>query len=149
MSLLSTFTNLLTLTFSQLYALYISPDNYASVAFPLYIQPITSNYLVRMALSYQLRKAAEAELLKQSPMIDMEALYREGEKAFSALSELLGEDHYFFGEAQPGLFDASVFAYTHILLDEGMVWKDKRIIKDLEKWDNLVRHREKILEEWF
>ncbi len=102
-----------------------------------------------MALSYQLHKAAEAELLKQSPMIDVEALYREGEKAFLALSELLGEDNYFFGEAQPGLFDASVFAYTHILLDEGMVWKDKRIVEDLEKCDNLVRHREKILEEWF
>jgi len=93
----------------QLYSIYLSAANFASIARPLYVNPSSSNRLVRITLSYQLRSAAEAELLKQTPIIDADAIYRESDRAFEALSDLLGEDEYFFGEMKPGLFDASVF----------------------------------------
>ena len=102
-----------------------------------------------MILSHQLRNAAQAELLKQAPTIDVEALYRESKKALDALSELLGDDRYFFDEEKPGIFDAAVFAYTNILLDDGMQWEARRMNEDLASFKNLVGHRKRILDEYF
>ena len=82
-------------------------------------------------------------------MIDADALYRDSDKALEALSDLLGDDEFFFGERRPGLFDASVFAYTHIFLDESLDWKQKRLQEALEQFDNLVEHRKRIVEGWF
>ncbi len=79
----------------------------------------------------------------------MEALYRDCDKAFEALSDLLGDDEYFFGEETPGLFDASVFAYTHIFLDGNLDWKHTRLRDGLEQHGNLVEHQKRILEDWF
>ncbi len=133
----------------QLYTLYLIPSNFVAVAKPLYILPTSSSTLVHLSLSHSLRAAAEAELLKQSAVIDVGALYRECDSAFSALSELLGEDRYFFSAEKPGLFDANVFAYTHLLLDEGMGWKERRMVDMLGGYENLVRHRRRISEEYF
>lgn len=82
-------------------------------------------------------------------MLDVEALYRHCDKAFEALSELLGNDEFFFGEGTPGLFDASVFAYTHIFLDENLIWKHTRLREELEQYSNLVEHQKRIVENWF
>ena len=82
-------------------------------------------------------------------MIDVEALVRDCDGAFGALSELLGADEFFFGEDAPGLFDASVFAYTNVFLDEGLEWKQRRVREGLDRYGNLVAHRERIMEGWF
>ena len=79
----------------------------------------------------------------------MEAIYRESDKALEALSELLGDHKHFFGEAKPGLFDASVFAYVNVLLDENLDWKDRRMQEGLRACQNLVAHRERILKKYF
>ena len=98
---------------------------------------------------HQLRVAAEGELYKQSPRIDAEAIYQGSDKAFGALSELLGDEDYYFGERKPGLFDASVFAYTNVLLDEGLDWKVTRMAEGLLTYSNLVEHRQRIFETYF
>lgn len=77
-------------------------------------------------------------------VIDIDDLYSEANNAFGALSTLLGEDIFFFGSTNPGLFDAAVFAYTHLLLEERMGWKETRMRKGLEKHENLVGHRQRI-----
>lgn len=79
----------------------------------------------------------------------MGAIHRDCDKAFDALSELLGENEYFFGERRPGLFDASVFAYTNVLLDDTLEWRDARIKEQLRKYQNLVEHRERIADKFF
>lgn len=71
------------------------------------------------------------------------------EEAFEALSILLGARPWFFGERSPTLFDASVFAYTHLILDEAMEWKKNKMSEQLKKWENLVQHRESILQMYF
>ena len=129
--------------------MYLSSPNFTSIARPLYIDSSTSTTLFRHALAYQLRTAAETELLKQSTMIDVETIYRESGKAFEALSELLGEDRYFFGETKPGLFDASVFAYINVLQDHKLDWKDRRMHQQLKGCENLLEHRQRILESFF
>lgn len=100
-------------------------------------------------LSIQLRDSARNELLKCSPYIDVGDIYASARKALDALSSLLGDDQFFFGKSDPGLFDASLFAYTHLILDESLGWKHNPLATDIKKHDNLVQHRERIFNTYF
>lgn len=104
---------------------------------------------MRASISRSLRAAAETELLKHASIIDTDDLYSEADKAFESLSVLLGENDWFFGNETPALFDASVFAYTQLLLDEGLGWKEKKLCMALRRRENLVRHRERLLVRYF
>ena len=68
----------------------------------------------------------------------MDDIYSEAEKAFEALSFLLGDDEWFFGSVKPGLFDAAVFAYTHLLLDDGLGngWGEQILCRMVKKRKN-------------
>lgn len=134
---------------TKLYTLYLDDRNFNTVARQLYIVPCSSNSLVRTAIAYQLQNAATEELLKHSKVIDGDEILLEAKLAFEALSNLLGQDEYFFGAAKPGLFDASVFAYSHLLLDKSLGWKNEQLAHHLEKSKNLVNHRERILQDFF
>jgi len=142
--------NKLILTTHQLYSIYLSP-NFTTIAEPLYILPTSSNPFVRLTIAKELRTAAEKELLKFSTVIAAETLYNQAEEAFAALDMLLADDDWFFGAARPGLFDASVFAYTHLLLDEGLGkgWLDTRLRDALMSRKRLTTHRDRILTIYF
>ncbi|KAG4031829.1 hypothetical protein MFRU_008g01880 [Monilinia fructicola] len=128
-----------------LHALYLTPSNFRAIATPLYIDPTSSSPLVRLYTSHQLRSAAESELRKSAEIIDEDLIYREADRAWEALSLLLGEEKWFAGDG-PGIFDASVFAYTWLLGDEGLGWEkgDTRLGEGVERWKNLVQHRQRI-----
>jgi metaxin len=128
-----------------LYALYLDDENFDAVARRLYVDPTTTNPLVRAALAFELRQAAQTELRKTSQYVDASALEAEAGEAFEALSTLLGDDQHFFARPNPGLFDASVFAYTHLILDDKMGWKQNRLGQLLKQHTNLVQHRERLL----
>ncbi|KZF23605.1 hypothetical protein L228DRAFT_246412 [Xylona heveae TC161] len=178
-----------------LYNLYLEPLNFSTVAYPLYISPVSSNPAVRATVASQLTRAAAHELLTHqassgssgcvadlnssswsilgnnsalaASYVDVDDLYSEAENAFDALEKLLGdEDEWFFGQAQPGMFDASVFAYTALLLrfdddvgvsdaveheqgSDKVVWQEKRLVKALKRRRNLVRHCRRIEELYF
>jgi metaxin len=134
---------------SKLYTLYLDDLNFDSVAQRLYILPSSSNRLVQLTLAQQLQHAAKEELQKYAPVIDGDEIILEAKLAFEALSNLLGGDDYFFGTKGPGLFDASVFAYTHLLLDKKLGWKNEQLAHQLKKSKNLVDHRERILQRFF
>lgn len=135
---------------SQLYSIYLS-QNFISIAEPLYILPTSSNPFVRLTIARELRLAAEKELLKFSAIVSAETLYNQAEEAFTALDSLLGDNEWFFGAENPGLFDASVFAYTHLLLhdDLGKGWLDTRLRDTLMSRQRLIAHRNKILGKYF
>ncbi|KAI4121841.1 MAG: hypothetical protein LQ338_006139 [Usnochroma carphineum] len=137
-----------------LHTLYLQHANFSTVARPLYISRTTTSSLVRFSLSHHLRTAALSEILKtsSSPMVDIDALYRASDEAFSALSVLLGDNEWFFGEEEAGLMDASVFAYTHLLLDKAMGWEEvERMGQGLRegRWKNLAEHRRRIFEKCY
>ncbi|KAL8934762.1 MAG: hypothetical protein Q9211_005059 [Gyalolechia sp. 1 TL-2023] len=138
-----------------LHTVYLTPQNFDAVALRLYITPETSSYLVHMSLAQTLQSAALEEIIRSStsPIIDIDSLYRESDKAFSALSELLGANDWFFGADTPGLLDASVFAYTYLLCDNAMGWKEEgeRLGKELRggRWPNLVEHGRRIYERYY
>ncbi|CAI6340880.1 unnamed protein product [Periconia digitata] len=136
-----------------LYTLYLSP-NFSTLAEPLYILPTSTNPLVRLSTASTLQSAAAAELLKTSAVINADELHRQADEAFAALEMLLGDNEWFFGAEKPGLWDASVFAYTHLLLDERLsgvegCWVDSRVRDLVRARKGLVGHRERILKGWF
>ncbi|KAL1606375.1 hypothetical protein SLS60_003777 [Paraconiothyrium brasiliense] len=133
-----------------LYSVYLS-SNATSIAEPLYILPTSANPFVRLATAKDLRRAAEKEILKFSAIIDAEELYKQAEEAFEALETALGEDFWFFGAEKPGLFDASVFSYTHLLMDDslGNGWTDTRLRDALLKRRHLTSHRDRIVSSHF
>ena len=132
-----------------LFTLYLDERNSEAVAKELYIYPTSSNPLVQMTLFRQLKQAAHDELLRNTSYIKEEELYLEAENAFAALSTLLGDDTYFFGKERPTLLDASVFAYTHLLLDKSLNWQNTRLADSLRESENMVQHREKLLSSYF
>lgn len=134
----------------QLYSIYLY-HNSISIAEPLYILPASSNPFVRLTIARDLRLAAEKELLKFSTIIDAETLHNQAEEAFAALEMLLGDDDWFFAAERPGLFDASVFAYTHLLLDDGLGrgWVDTRLRDALMSRKRLITHQNRVLRVYF
>ncbi|OHE95333.1 hypothetical protein CORC01_09344 [Colletotrichum orchidophilum] len=156
-----------------LHALYLSPPN-ADLLSRLYIAPASNNPLVRLTLAHQVRSAAEAEVLKvtRSAVVDKARIHADARAAFKALAALLeesdsgagsekkggaaaaaaaekGDGEWFFGCESPTLFDASVFSYTHLLLDEEFGWVDGSLSEILREFPILVRHRERLLERCF
>ncbi|PNS20910.1 hypothetical protein CAC42_2841 [Sphaceloma murrayae] len=129
-----------------LYQLYLHPQN-APLLHTLYVAPCTASSPVQTALAHQLRSAAEEELRKSSGgrRIPEEALMREGEEALDALEEMLGQDEWFFGAGEAGLFDAAVFAYTHLLLEEDELgWGWNPLGGGLKGRKALVKHRRRV-----
>lgn len=139
----------------QLHALYLDPTNTPLLS-ALYLPPSSLSPLVRGPLAHTLRAAAVAQVLATTrrPLIDAAALLAEAAAAFRALSALLAGDVWFFGGDAPGLFDADVFAYTHLILDDdhhprsssGAVlgWGEHgcALRACLAGFDNLVAHRD-------
>jgi metaxin len=98
-----------------------------------------------------LQAAAASELAKSSysSTICAADIMREAANALAALSELLGEDQWFFGQKQPSMLDASVFAYTQLILDESLQWGENELATYVTQHRNLVNHRDRILKQLF
>lgn len=135
---------------AKLYQLYLHPLN-STLVHSLYVAPCSSSILVQHAISHQLRDAAGRELAKASysSRISEADIMREARDALSALSELLGHDRWFFGQAQPSMLDASIFAYTHLVLDEQLEWGENELARQVSQHQNLVQHRNTILSLYF
>ncbi|RMY83348.1 hypothetical protein D0862_11728 [Hortaea werneckii] len=134
-----------------LYQLYLNPAN-AALLHDLYIAPCSSNPFVQLAIGHHLREAATTELTKSlaSDTIVEDELMHEAEEAFSALSQLLSENDWFFELDRPSLFDANVFSYTHLLADQGgLQWRENKLGGLLKQHENLLRHRERVVSMYF
>ncbi|KID87788.1 hypothetical protein MGU_05026 [Metarhizium guizhouense ARSEF 977] len=127
-----------------LHALYISPRHTPLLA-RLYLPP---SPLVSTPLLHTLRSAATNEILKTTrrPLLLPEQLYSDARTAFQTLDTVLGFDEWFFGAPEPALFDAEVFAYTHLILDASFGWQDDALGACLEGCDRLVEHRNRLYE---
>ncbi|KAI0440671.1 putative mitochondrial outer membrane protein [Xylaria telfairii] len=128
-----------------LYTLYLSSAN-AELLDCLYIAPATSSRPVRATIAYQIRHAAELEIVRSTgrDAIHPTALYKDAKEAFGALDVVLGDEKWFFGSEVPALFDATVFSYTHLILHEGLAWKNRRLNEILNEYPRLVDHRNRI-----
>ncbi|KAL7623067.1 hypothetical protein AAE478_006746 [Parahypoxylon ruwenzoriense] len=128
-----------------LHSLYLSRPNSALLSH-LYVTPFSRSQIVRATILYKLRDAAEAEILRSmgTRVVDPRALYKGAKEAFEALSIVLGSEDWFFGSPEPSLFDATVFAYTHLLLHDGLAWEDQRLTDIVKEFPNLVEHGDRI-----
>ncbi|KAK4104277.1 hypothetical protein N658DRAFT_557197 [Parathielavia hyrcaniae] len=121
----------LSLRNAWLHALYLDPSNTALLQ-RLYIRPASSSRGVQATLLCQLRRAAAEQIANTSSSmvlstaaassadaVDEEAVYAAARDALGALASLLGESEtgWFFGAEGPGVFDASLFSYTHLMME--------------------------------
>lgn len=132
------------LTYSQLHALYLIPAN-APLLTSLYLP---SSALLRASLHHTLHAAATSEILKTTRCahISPPQLYADAAAALRSLSAILADDDWFFGASGPGLFDADVFAYTYLMLDDALAWRDTALAGCLDGLHNLRRHRNRLYE---
>ncbi|QUC23265.1 uncharacterized protein UV8b_07506 [Ustilaginoidea virens] len=126
--------------------------------YTLYVDPTHTDLLARLYLPAarptrglllrSLRSAAADEVRRTTrrPLLQPEPLYADAERAFAALSAVLGRDEWFFGARQPGLFDADVFAYTYLILDGSLGWRGDALRECVSKCGNLVRHRDRLFQ---
>lgn len=130
-----------------LYSLYLSPEN-ARLLKQLYLAPATSSQAVRATILYQLNRAAEQQILKSTgkDAVDPLVLYKGAKEAFGAIDALLNDGVWFFGVEAPGLFDATVFSYTHLILHDSLAWENRRLTEILSEFPRLVDHRNRILQ---
>ncbi|KAK4241616.1 hypothetical protein C8A03DRAFT_30198 [Achaetomium macrosporum] len=159
----------LSLRNAWLHALYLDPC-YTALLRRLYIAPCSSSRAVQTTLLYQLRRAAAEQILASSTnkvvsssspagaeAIDEEVVYAAAWDALCALASLLAESEtgWFFGAQRPGTFDASLFAYTHLMMEympEGSSAAEGRrrtmalgaMVARAGKGE-LARHRERVL----
>ena len=138
-----------TIRSAWLYYLYLDDDNFRAVAWPLYVMSASSSYPIRLSLARQLRSAAMEELLKTNAVIDPQDLYAQAERAFQALSTLLGGSQFFFDQTTPGLFDASLFAYTQIILADHLTFSNPTLKRALQQHENLIQHRDRLIRGFF
>ncbi|OBT86079.1 hypothetical protein VE02_05720 [Pseudogymnoascus sp. 03VT05] len=131
-----------------LHAVYLTPAN-ASLPTLLYLRPATSSWLVQTYQSHTLRRAAREQLSIAAPggVVDIDDVYARAAAAFEALAGALeGEEWVLGGEGgEVTMLDAEVFAYTHLVLEEGMGWGDGRLGREVGRWRALVEHRERVL----
>ena len=132
-----------------LHYLYLDDDNFKAVAWPLYVASASSSYAVRLSLTRQLQSAAREELLKTNTVLDPQALYVHAGQAFQALSTLLADNDFFFEQTTPGMFDASLFAYSHIILDDSLNFINPTLKLALQQHPNLIQHRDRLMHGFF
>ncbi|KEY68938.1 hypothetical protein S7711_04604 [Stachybotrys chartarum IBT 7711] len=125
-----------------LYTLYLAPANDPLLT-SLYLP---SSLLLRLPLRHTLHAAATEEILKATRRQHLAPaqLYTDAAAALGSLSTLLGDDEWFFAGDAPGVFDAEVFAYTYLILDESLDWRDRALAYCLLRFDNLVQHRSRL-----
>ncbi|KAK3900926.1 hypothetical protein C8A05DRAFT_45334 [Staphylotrichum tortipilum] len=146
----------LSLRNAWLCALYLDPSH-ADLLARLYARPASSSRAVQAALLAQLRAAAAEQIVTSTGGmvvttsaaaggVDEESVYREAREAMEALAGMVGESGtgWVFGEARPGVFDAGLFSYTHLMMEfmgEGL----GRMVSESGKGE-LARHRGRMLE---
>ncbi|KAI6342463.1 hypothetical protein MCOR25_011179 [Pyricularia grisea] len=130
-----------------LHALYLEPAN-TELLTSLYLSPASRSTLAQRALHAQLRAAAHAELAASHNGVDSPSastLRADAARAFASLGAELSGRKWFAGPAGPGLLDAAVFAYTHLLL--ALPWGDRSLAEALAaEAPALVDHRDRMLE---
>ncbi|KAG0131623.1 hypothetical protein HOY82DRAFT_669843 [Tuber indicum] len=132
-----------------LYSLYLEPNNSQDLASVLYCGSSVS--AVSSFLLRQTKAAARQQLLQAHPggVLDPRKIYAEAGAALQAISTILGDHMWFFGGSNPGLFDASVFAYTHLILTLRWHSEENALLRAVMGHDNLLGHEERIRCEFF
>lgn len=144
----------------------------------VHIDTATSIGVVQDVLAWQLQNEAADEITGGSgavwPVVDAAAVYAEAAEALAALGVVLGDSRWFGRRKEapeerisledegvgnwevPGLLDAGVFGYTHVIMEmlEGLPEEKgtegaRGLVAALREQDNLVEHRERVLRNYY
>ncbi|RPB24051.1 hypothetical protein L211DRAFT_203980 [Terfezia boudieri ATCC MYA-4762] len=133
-----------------LYTTHMHPPNLHNLTTPLYAPVVNTASLIHPFLSSQLRASALTHLKRRHPgTVDRDTIFADADAALEALSKLLGTDTWFFNGKAPGLLDAAVFAYLHVILTGG--WEEDwagGLRKGVQMRENLVSFWERVDQWW-
>jgi metaxin len=123
-----------------MYAIYLEPSNFEMLTKHMYCA--TSAPLVNSLLSTGFQQQAAKELQKywNSIIVSADDVYADAEAAFASLDCILGTNDWFFNASSPGLFDATLFGYTHLILTMRWHEKEATLERMVRKHRNLVEH---------
>ena len=101
-------------------------------------------------------------LIERQGSGEVELMYDFAGGALEALDTILAGEDWFFGAEEPGVLDAAVFGYVHLILDDslgeavGGRWAEAeahegsiRLRKLVERCDGLTAHRSRILSQYY
>ena len=133
----------------QLYTTHVYRPNLYRTTAPLYTQ--SSSRLISSPTACGLLDSALSQLKYRYPgVVDPTSIFAEATTALDALSVRLGDDTWFFNGKVPGLLDAAVFAYLHVILTGE--WEEKWAsgLKGLvENRQNLVQFWSRVNKDWW
>ncbi|QSL64319.1 hypothetical protein MERGE_001619 [Pneumocystis wakefieldiae] len=123
------------------YGFFIEPENFKKVTSLLYIKdawPIS--IFTKWQLQNQVRKRLSVR--QKTGLLNAKEVYTDASYALHALSIKLGQDNWFFGAEDPSYIDATLFAYTHLVLSINL--PDDTLAREIKKHENLVKHAERV-----
>ncbi len=126
---------------AYLFTMYMEPRN-AGLASRLFIDGDVAwpaSLLVRHSTRSSVHEVLAGGL---ATYYSKEEIYADADAAWAALSALLGNDDYF--ASPPGLLDAAVFSYTHLILSLPLDFSARDIRISLSQYKNLIAHHERI-----
>jgi metaxin len=153
-----------------LHALYLCKANAPLLNHVCAASSSSGSWTVHALMAHQLREAAAAEIetcTRTRVLADGAAgerrVYLAADRALAALNQQLhdadgtgheseGVGEWFFGAHRPGVFDAEVFAYTALILEndgddgsaQSLPWVDRTLGDLVRKYPRLVAHRARI-----
>lgn len=138
-----------------LHSLYLTPHN-RHIVQRLYLEPTSSSWAVQKSIEHTLTTAVQEQLILGTPRgrIDVDDIYARAGLALESFATALAKDDDWWilggdNDGRPTLVDAALFAYTHLLLDKNMGWKDKRLVRRVERFAPLRQHHDRIMREFY
>ncbi|KTW29409.1 hypothetical protein T552_01361 [Pneumocystis carinii B80] len=123
------------------YGFFIEPENFRQVTSLLYIKdawPVS--IFTKWQLQNQIKK--KLSVRQKNGLLNAKEIYADASHALHALSIKLGQDQWFFGTEVPSYIDATLFAYTYLVLSINL--PEDTLSHEVKKYENLVKHAERV-----
>ncbi|KAG4303624.1 hypothetical protein PCANB_000044 [Pneumocystis canis] len=118
-------------------ACFIERENFQTVTGPCYVNDV---WPIRELIKWQLCRKIKKRLSdrQKTGLLNLNEIYADAAHALDAVAIRLGEDIWFFGAKNPTFIDATLFAYTYLVLSTQL--PGNTLMHALKKHTNLIDH---------
>ncbi|EPY53355.1 metaxin 1 [Schizosaccharomyces cryophilus OY26] len=97
------------------YSMYLDETNFQELRKNWFAKATWPLSLIR-SIAQPLEKKKQLRILTEEKHLDADTIFEDAARAFSSLSEFLGNQIYFLNKETPSILDISVFSYAEIIL---------------------------------
>lgn len=127
------------------YNFFMEPENFNVICLLYVKEAWPVSIFMKWQLYNQIKK--KLSIRQKTGFLNGKEIYVDASHALHALSIKLGQDVWFFGAKSPSFIDATLFAYTHLILSTNL--PDDTLIHEIRKYKNLVEHSKRIYNMYF